>query len=71
MFTIEEITLLDTYKKSNRKETIDWIKSNYFYQEDTDIIKLIDSLLFKLENISDQDFKNIDFTYSLMDEPII
>ncbi len=69
MFTIEEITLLDSYKKDNRMETIDEINSNYKYQEDGDITNLIDALIFKLERISDEDFKNINFSLSLLDEP--
>ena len=69
MFTVEEITLLDSYNKDNLKETIDEIKSNYSYQEDQDIINLIDGLLIKLEGISENDYKNIDFSLSLADEP--
>lgn len=69
MFTIEEITLLDSYKKDNRMETIGEINSNYKYQEDKDIIGLIDVLILKLKQMSDKDFKNIDFSLSLLDEP--
>lgn len=69
MFTIEEITLLDSYKKNSLKETIEEIKSNYQYQEDQAIINLIDALLLKLKRISENDYKNIDFSLSLLDEP--
>jgi hypothetical protein len=68
MFTIEEITLLESYKKDNRIGSINEIRSNYKYQEDKDIITLIDGLILKLEQISDIDFNNIDFSFSLLDE---
>lgn len=69
MFTVEEITLLDSYKKDSLRETIEEIKTNYQYQEDREIINLIDVLLPKLKKISENDFKNIDFSLSLLDEP--
>lgn len=69
MFTIEEITLLDSYRKTSLRETLEEIKSNYKYQEDEEIISLIDCLLLKLEGISENDYKNIDFSLSLADEP--
>lgn len=69
MFTIEEITLLDSYKKDSRIGSINEIKCNYKYQEDKDIITLIDGLILKLEQISDTDFNNIDFSLSLLDGP--
>lgn len=68
MFTVEEITLLDSYKKNTKILTINEIKANYKYQDDTDIISLIDSLLSKLKKMSEDDFKNIDFSNSLLDE---
>lgn len=43
----------------------------YKYQEDNDIISLIDTLLLKLDKITEKDFKNIDFSLSLLDEPNI
>lgn len=69
MFTIEEITLLDSYRKIDLRKTIEEIKSNYQYQEDQEIINLIDALLIKLEKVSENDYKNIDFSLSLADEP--
>ncbi len=69
MFTVEEITLLDSYRKDSLRETIEEIKTNYQYQEDREIINLIDGLLLKLQKISENDFKNIDFSLSLLDEP--
>ena len=69
MFTVEEITLLDSYRKDSLRETIEEIKTNYQYQEDREIINLIDVLLPKLKKISENDFKNIDFSLSLLDEP--
>ncbi len=69
MFTVEEITLLDSYRKDSLRETIEEIKTNYQYQEDREIINLIDGLLPKLKKISENDFKNIDFSLSLLDEP--
>lgn len=69
MFTVEEITLLDSYRRTSLKETIEEIKINYKYQEYKEIINLIDGLLFKLEKISENDYKNIDFSLSLLDEP--
>lgn len=68
MFTVDEITLLDSYKKTNLRETIEEIKSNYKYQDDKEIINLIDGLLLKLEKISENDYENIDFSLSLLDE---
>lgn len=68
MFTVEEITLLDSYKKISLKEIIEDIKSNYKYQDDEEIIDLIDDLLLKLKKISENDYKNIDFSLSLLDE---
>lgn len=68
MFTVEEITLLDSYRKTNLRETIEEIKSNYKYQDDKEIINLIDGLLLKLEKISENDYENIDFSLSLLDE---
>ena len=69
MFTIEEITLLDSYKETNLNKIIKKIRSNYKYQEDKEIMNLIDGLLLKLEKISENDYKNIDFSLSLLDEP--
>ena len=69
MFTVEEITLLDSYKKNSLKETIENIKINYQYQEDQEIKNLIDTLLTKIQRVSENDFKNIDFSISLLDEP--
>lgn len=69
MFTIEEITLLDSYRKTDLRKTIEEIKSNYQYQEDQEIINLIDALFIKLEKISENDYTNIDFSLSLADEP--
>lgn len=69
MFTVEEITLLDSYKKDRLKETIEDIKTNYQYQEDVEIINLIDDLLPKLQKLSEIDYKNMDFSLSLLDEP--
>lgn len=71
MFTVEEITLLDSYRMDTLKETLVDIKDNYKYQEDNDIISLIDTLLLKLDKITEKDFKNIDFSLSLLDEPNI
>lgn len=68
MFTVEEITLLDSYRKISLRETIEEIKSNYKYQYDKEIINLIDGLLLKLEKISENDYENIDFSLSLIDE---
>lgn len=68
MFTVEEITLLDSYRKTSLRETIEEIKSNYKYQDDKEIINLIDGLLLKLEKISENDYENIDFSLSLLDE---
>lgn len=68
MFTVEEITLLDSYRKNSLKKTIEEIKSNYVYQDDKEIINLIDGLLLKLEGIFEEDFKNIDFSPSLLGE---
>ncbi|MBU5428442.1 transposon-transfer assisting family protein [Tissierella pigra] len=68
MFTVEEITLLDSYRKTSLKETIEEIKSNYKYQDDKEIINLIDGLLLKLKRISENDYENIDFSLSLLDE---
>lgn len=68
MFTVEEMTLLDSYRKTNLRETIEEIKSNYKYQDDKEIINLIDGLLLKLEKISENDYENIDFSLSLLDE---
>ncbi len=53
MFTVEEITLLDSYRKDSLRETIEEIKTNYQYQEDREIINLIDGLLPKLKKISE------------------
>ena len=69
MFTVEEITLLESYKRENIKETLKEINSNYQYQEDHEIIKLIDGLLLKLDEISENDFQSIDFSLSLLNEP--
>lgn len=69
MFTVEEITLLESYKRENLKETLKEIHSNYQYQEDHEIIKLIDGLLLKLDEISENDFQSIDFLLSLLNEP--
>ena len=69
MFTVEEITLLESYKKETLKETLKEIHSNYQYQEDHEIIKLIDGLLLKLDKISENDFQSIDFSLSLLNEP--
>lgn len=69
MFTVEEITLLDSYRKDSLRETIEEIKTNYQYQEDKEIINLIDGLLPKLQKISENEYKNIDFSLSLLDEP--
>ena len=69
MFTVEEITLLDSYKKDSLKKTIEDIKNNYQYQEDGGIIDLINGLVPKLKTISEDDFNNIDFSLSLLDEP--
>lgn len=71
MFTVEEITLLDSYRMNTLKETLIVIKDNYKYQEDNDIISLIDTLLLKLDKTTEKDFKNIDFSLSLLDEPNI
>lgn len=68
MFTVEEITLLDSYRKTSLTETIEEIKSNYNYQDDKEIINLIDGLLLKLKRISENDYENIDFSLSLLDE---
>lgn len=68
MFTVEEMTLLDSYRKISLTETIEEIKSNYKYQDDKEIINLIDGLLLKLEKISENDYENIDFSLSLLDE---
>lgn len=68
MFTVEEITLLNSYRKTSLRETIEEIKSNYKYQDDKEIINLIDGLLLKLEKISENDYGNIDFSLSLLDE---
>ena len=68
MFTVEEMTLLDSYRKISLRETIEEIKSNYKYQDDKEIINLIDGLLLKLEKISENDYENIDFSLSLLDE---
>lgn len=68
MFTVEEITLLDSYRKTSLRETIERIKSNYKYQDDKEIINLIDGLLLKLKRISENDYENIDFSLSLLDE---
>lgn len=68
MFTVEEITLLDSYRKTSLRETIEEIKSNYKYQDDKEIINLIDGLLLKLKKISENDYENIDFSLSLFDE---
>lgn len=68
MFTIEEITLLDSYRKASLRETIEEIKSNYKYQDDKEIINLIDGLLLKLKKISENDYENIDSSLSLLDE---
>lgn len=68
MFTVEEITLLDSYRKTSLRETIEEIKSNYKYQDDKEIINLIDGLLLKLKRISENDYENIDFSLSLLDE---
>ena len=69
MFTVEEITLLESYKRENIKETLKEINSNYQYQEDHEIIMLIDGLLLKLDEISENDFQSIDFSLSLLNEP--
>lgn len=71
MFTIEEITLLHILKDEERRKTIDWIKFNYRNQKDLVIIGVLENLLFKLNNMTDEDFDNIDFSYSLIDEPDI
>ena len=68
MFTVEEITLLDSYRKTSLRETIEELKSNYKYQDDKEIINLIDGLLLKLKKISENDYENIDFSLSLLDE---
>lgn len=68
MFTVEEITLLDSYRKASLRETIEEIKSNYKYQDDKEIINLIDDLLLKLKKISENDYEIIDFSLSLLDE---
>ena len=68
MFTVEEMTLLDSYRKISLRETIEEIKSNYKYQDDKEIINLIDGLLLKLKRISENDYENIDFSLSLLDE---
>lgn len=68
MFTVEEISLLDSYRKTSLRETIEEIKSNYKYQDDKEIINLIDGLLLKLKRISENDYENIDFSLSLLDE---
>ncbi len=69
MFTVEEITLLDSYKKNSLEKTIENIKINYQYQENQEIINLINDLLSKLKGLSENDYKNIDFSLSLLNEP--
>lgn len=51
MFSIEELTLLNLYRGSNRLGIIDKIEDNYKYQDNDGIILLIDNLINKFDDL--------------------
>lgn len=66
-FTIEEITIIKEYGKPNRVQLIDTISSSlpHYTDEEKDMVRLLKSLLEKLNNITDNEYENLDLTDSL------
>jgi hypothetical protein len=69
MFSIEEISLMNMYSHSEKKELIKELKNTYPYipDEDKEMKELVESVIRKLMAISDDKFANIDFTLAISD----
>lgn len=65
MLNIEEITLVKQLKASSRKEAIKSIEEGLNHTEGEDIIPFMKSLLNSLNNMTDEEYNHIDFSYAL------
>jgi len=62
MFTVEEISLLRAFDTSTRSAAILSLMNEMGMMQDEELITRCLSMVKKLENTSDNDFANIDFT---------
>ena len=59
-FTVEEINLMCVFEGQDRKSMIADIKNVIPYIQDSDMVELARQVLGKLENMSDEEFAEIE-----------
>ena len=61
-FTKDELSLMSIYNTGDREGTIEEIKEmrTYLEQDETELADLTESVLRKLESISDDEFESLD-----------
>lgn len=68
-FTIEELTLIKNHKNINmnisRKELLEILKSSIAYSDDETIKEWMEDTVLKLEQMTDKDFSEIDYTLAM------
>ena len=62
MFTVEEITLLRSFDTSTRRAAILSLINEMGVMQDDELIAQCRSMVKKLENTTDTEFANVDFT---------
>lgn len=62
MFTVEEITLLRSFDTSTRRTAILSLMNEMGMMQDDELIGQCLSMVKKLENTTDEDFAEVDFT---------
>lgn len=68
-FTIEELTLIKNHKNINanisRKELLEILKNSIAYSDDETIKGWMEDTVHKLEQMTDEDFSEIDYTLAM------
>ena len=68
-FTIEELTLIKNHKNINanisRKELLEILKNSIVYSYDETLKEWMEDTVHKLEQMTDKDFNEIDYTLAM------
>lgn len=68
-FTIEELTLIKNHKNINanisREELLEILKNSITYYDDETIKEWMEDTVNKLEQMTDEDFNEIDYTLAM------
>lgn len=59
-FTVEEINLVCIYAGESRGEVIEDIERALPYLDDTDMVELSNRIIEKLQNMTDEEFKQLE-----------